>query len=146
MSDQHIDRLIARSGAGDPGAFGKLYDVFADRVYAYARTRVSSVQDAEDVTETVFLKAWEAISSYDNRGLPFSAWLFRIARNVIVDGYRRESRMPSTVDISAAEAMPDRVMVDEEALARLDAETIRAAVRQLTDEQAAVVTCASCGT
>jgi len=140
VSDRHIDRLIARSSAGDPQAFGRLYDVFADRVYAYARGRVPSVQDAEDVTETVFLKVWEAIASYDNRGLPFSAWLFRIARNVIVDSYRHESRMPPTVDISAAEATPDRTVIDDEVIARLGAASIQAALRELTDEQASVVT------
>lgn len=140
MSERHIDRLIARSRAGDPRAFGKLYDIFADRVYAYARSRVLTVQDAEDVTETVFMKAWEAIASYDNRGLPFSAWLFRIARNVVVDGYRRESRTVPTVEITAAETTPDRTRVDEQVIARLGAETVQVAIGKLTEEQAAVVT------
>lgn len=139
MTDRHIEKLIARAVAGDAAAFGKLYDDYVDRIYAYARSRVSSPHDAEDITETVFLKALEAISTYDDRGLPFSAWLFRIARNVIVDRYRRDGRSPQVVDISAAESVPAADRVDEVVMLQVESGRIREALGHLTDEQAAVV-------
>lgn len=137
MSERHIDRLIARSGAGDPRAFGKLYDVFADRVYAYARSRVLTAQDAEDVTETVFMKAWEAIATYDNRGLPFSAWLFRIARNATVDEHRRNQRVPIPIEDLAVDDAVDGA--DVSVIAQVETERLRRAVGQLTGEQASVI-------
>ncbi|MHB1342492.1 MAG: RNA polymerase sigma factor [Coriobacteriia bacterium] len=139
MSERHIEKLIARAVAGDAYAFGKLYDSYVDRIYAYVRSRITSPHDAEDVTETVFLKAWEAISSYDDRGLPFTAWLFRIARNAIVDGYRRAGRSPQTVDVSAAESLPAADCVDDAVIGAVEAARVRGALSALTDEQAAVV-------
>jgi len=139
VSERHIEKLIARAVAGDASAFGKLYDSYVDRIYAYVRSRITSPHDAEDVTETVFLKAWEAISSYDDRGLPFTAWLFRIARNAIVDSYRRAGRAPQLVDVSAAETLPAADCVDDVVLGVVETARLRDALATLTDEQAAVV-------
>lgn len=139
-SDRHVERWIARARRGDATAFGRLYDLYVDRVYAYARSRVRSVQDAEDLTEIAFMKAWEAIGSYDDRGLPFTAWLFRIARNAVIDRHRKSEREPEAVDLAAAATIPDVVAVEEEVLGLLDGETIREALRELTDEQATVIT------
>lgn len=140
VSDRHVERWIARARRGDATAFGRLYDLYVDRVYAYARSRVRSVQDAEDVTEIAFMKAWEAIGSYDDRGLPFTAWLFRIARNAVIDRHRKSEREPDAVDLAAAATIPDVVAVEEEVLGLLDGETIREALRELTEEQASVIT------
>ncbi len=137
--DRHIEKTIARASRGDVSAFGRLYDLHVDRVYAYARSRVRSVQDAEDITETVFMKAWEAIGSYDDRGLPFTAWLFRIARNVVIDRHRKSEREPEAVDLSAAATVPDSADTEARVLAGLDAELVREALRGLTEEQANVI-------
>ena len=138
MGERTLERTIRRACTGDPRAFGRLYDEYADRIYAFVRSRVSPAEDAEDVTATVFMKAYEAIGSYDDRGLPFSAWLFRIARNAIVDHYRRSERVPTpTEDLSEADAEVSGP--EQAAVLAADRETLRAAVRQLTDEQAAVI-------
>lgn len=140
LSDRHIDRLVARSVAGNARAFGKLYDEYADRVYAFVRGRVGSAEDAEDLTASVFLKAWEAIGGYDDRGLPFGAWLFRIARNAVIDSYRRSARTPeyaSTDD--ALDTVDETAAVDETVFVRLEVEEIREAMESLTEEQRSVL-------
>jgi RNA polymerase sigma-70 factor (ECF subfamily) len=130
--------LVRRAQRGDVGAFGKLYDEYADQVYGFARSRGCASHDAEDVTATVFLKAWESIGNYEERGLPFSAWLFRIARNAIIDAYRRSSRLPTPVEELELDSevffTPEDTVV-----ARAEAEQVRKAVRGLTDDQAAVI-------
>jgi RNA polymerase sigma-70 factor (ECF subfamily) len=130
-------RLVQRARKGDVVAFGRLYDEYAGRVYAFVRTRTKSAHDAEDVTATVFLKAWESIRSYDDRGLPFSAWLFRIARNAAIDEHRRSARIPIPIEESAADRAIEAP--DEAIIAKVDAEKLRQAVRELTEEQASVI-------
>lgn len=138
VTDRRLAQLIRRARRGDTNAFGKLYDEYADRVYAFVRSRTGSVHDAEDVTATVFLNAWESMASYDDRGLPFAAWLFRIARNSTIDEYRRCATRP----VPIAELPPEADAEDGpelRALATADAERIRAAVRSLTEDQGAVI-------
>lgn len=132
-----IARLVQRARKGDVVAFGHLYDEYADRVYAFLRTRTRTPHDAEDVTATVFLKAWESIRSYDERGLPFSAWLFRIARNAAVDEHRRNVRLPVPTEEPASEQAIDGP--DEAVIAKVDTEKLRQAVRMLTEEQSSVI-------
>lgn len=138
MTESRLARSVRRARRGDVAAFGKLYDEYADRIFAFARARGSSVHDAEDLTATVFLKAWESIGSYDERGIPFSAWLFRIARNALVDEYRRGQRRPIPVE----EPEPDETFVDgpeDVVMVEASAEQVREAVRHLTEDQAAVI-------
>jgi RNA polymerase sigma-70 factor, ECF subfamily len=80
--------LIARAVQGDAAAFGDLYERYLTLMYRYVFYRVNDVAEAEDLTEQVFLKAWEALGHYQLRDVPFSAWLYRIAHNVVVDRHR----------------------------------------------------------
>jgi RNA polymerase sigma-70 factor, ECF subfamily len=141
IDERHIDRLVRRSLRGDVEAYGRIYDIYVDRVYAYVSARVRDSHEAEDVTETVFLKAFEAIGAYDRRGVPFGAWLFRIARNATIDHSRRSARIPRPLDDLAEQVGPDPVTVEEHVAARLDGVAIRSAIRSLTDEQASVIAC-----
>lgn len=138
MTDKHLARLIGRARRGDVAAFGRLYDEYADRVYAFVRFRTGSAHDAEDVTATVFLKAWESIGSYDHRGVPFSAWLFRIARNAAIDEYRKADRRPvPTEELPPSEDCADGPEL--RAIASADADRLRRAVGALTGDQGAVI-------
>ncbi|MDH4139713.1 MAG: RNA polymerase sigma factor [Coriobacteriia bacterium] len=139
--ERHIDRLVRRAVRGDATAFGSIYDAYVDRVYAFVCSRVRDAHDAEDVTETVFLKAFEAIRDYDLRGLPFGAWLFRIARNATIDFVRRSARTPDAVEDIGDYIGPADDDVEAEVDARIGGETVRAAVGRLTEEQAAVIAC-----
>ncbi len=77
---------------GDSDAFGLLYERYVTRIYNYIYYRIGSSYDAEDLTERVFMRALRHIGSYNNRGVPFSAWLYRIAHNLVANWYRDNSR------------------------------------------------------
>jgi RNA polymerase sigma-70 factor (ECF subfamily) len=139
--DRHVDRIVRRAVKGDTEAFGRIFDLYADRIYGFVRSRVRNAHDAEDITETVFLKAFEAIASYDRRGVPFGAWLFRIARNATIDHVRRQERVPDPVEDLESEVGPADTRVDEEAIASADARFVREAIADLTDDQASVIAC-----
>lgn len=83
--------LIARART-DPAAFGHLYEQYVDRIYSYIYHRVGNVQDAEDLTARTFYRALDKLDSYEDRGLPFSAWLFRIAHNLTANWHRDHSQ------------------------------------------------------
>jgi len=80
--------VVRRATAGDPQAFAELYGAYLDPIYRYVYYRTGGAQDAEDVTETVFTNAWRAIGRYRQNGVPFRAWLYRIASNAVADFHR----------------------------------------------------------
>lgn len=103
MSDQSSmpdAEYIARTQAGDLDAFGELYRKYVTPIYRYIRTRVSTDRDAEDLTEQVFLKAFEALDTYQERGAPFGAFLYMVARNAVVDHYRSQKEIEQIDDLS----------------------------------------------
>jgi RNA polymerase sigma-70 factor (ECF subfamily) len=91
--------------SGDLDAFGVLYERYLDPIYRYIATRVSDEQDAEDLTEHVFLRSFESLHRYEDRGLPYSAFLYRVARNVLIDHYR--SRVDDA-QVETAERVADK--------------------------------------
>jgi RNA polymerase sigma-70 factor (ECF subfamily) len=76
----------------DPTAFGVLYERYIERIYAYIYHRVGNVQDTEDLTARTFYRAIDKLNMYEDRGLPFSAWLFRIAHNLVANWHRDRGR------------------------------------------------------
>jgi RNA polymerase sigma-70 factor, ECF subfamily len=132
------DGLVRRAVEGDPDAFARLYDLHVDGVYRFIFFRVGDGQVAEDVTSQVFLKAWEKLDGYQMRGLPFAAWLFRIARNLVIDYYRarRES-----VPLEAPEAIhvASDTDVDNNVAEKIELENLLALLHQLTDDQQQVL-------
>jgi RNA polymerase sigma-70 factor (ECF subfamily) len=90
----HSDDVIVLEQAiqGDAEAFGVLYERYVGRIYNYVYYRTGNTYDAEDLTERVFFRALRHIRNYDHRGLPFSAWLYRIAHNLVANWHRDNSR------------------------------------------------------
>ena len=84
------DVLLAQAAKSDPRAFEELYERYYARVYRYVYHRVGHEKDAEDITAVVFMKMLEALPTYRARQGLFAPWLFRIARNAVVDHYRRK--------------------------------------------------------
>lgn len=113
---------IASCQAGNLQDFDLLYTQFVDRIYAYIYRRIHDRQTTEDLTSTTFLKALEKISTFKAGKAPFSAWLYRIARNTIIDYYRthRETAELSDVwELPSSEDRPDEVtskVVDVDAI------------------------------
>ena len=86
------EEVLTRAAQGDSEAFGVLYERYVERIYNYIYYRTGNVYDAEDLTARVFFRALRHISNYHDRGLPFSAWLYRIAHNLVANWHRDNSR------------------------------------------------------
>lgn len=134
--------LALRAVQHDAQAFAALYDSYVNKIYHYVYYKVGSAAEAEDLTAQVFLKAWEAIGNYEWREHPFSAWLFRIARNLVVDYHRARRDMISLEEPDQRQPLwlEDETARPESALQDLfTVEQLRTAIRQLTDEQQEVI-------
>jgi len=131
--------LIQRAVSGDPDAFAALYDFYVEQIYRFVLFRVGDEQTAEDLTSQVFLKAWNNLSSYQIRGLPFKAWLFRIARNSVID-YYRTYKETTPLEPSALTKPDPAAEVGDQVEQLLQAEELRLALQQLTEDQRQVLT------
>ena len=89
LSDEIV---LAQAAQGDGDAFGILYERYVGRIYNYIYYRTGNAYDAEDLTARVFFRAMRHIRNYRDRGLPFSAWLYRIAHNLVANWHRDNSR------------------------------------------------------
>ena len=85
-------RLVHQAKSGNSEAFAQLYDAYVERVYRYILFRVSEDVTTEDLVSQVFLKAWQNLDRYKTGGSPFIAWLYTIARNLVIDYYRAKKR------------------------------------------------------
>lgn len=84
--------ILKQAAGGDDYAFGMLYERYVTRIYNYVYYRTGNQFDAEDLTARVFLRAMKHIQNYQDRGIPFSAWLYRIAHNLVANWHRDNSR------------------------------------------------------
>lgn len=101
------ERALVERARTDPDAFAELYDRYVERVYQYAYRRLGTHETAEDVTAQTFYRALEHLERYEWRNLPFGAWLFRIAHNLVVDRYRSAEPATSLDQISAGGFEPE---------------------------------------
>ena len=133
------DRNLAlRAGKGDAAAFGALYDRYVDAVYRYVFYRVRNDADAEDLVSDVFMRALRAIPRYEPR-VAFLAWLYRIARNAVIDRARRSRVQISFEDALAHPGVDQVVEPDATILALSDKEAVRGALAKLTPLQQEVI-------
>jgi RNA polymerase sigma-70 factor, ECF subfamily len=139
MPETDIDRLVALARKGDGAAFGALYEAFAPRIYRFFRFRAGTPEAAEDLTQKVFLKMIESLPSYRDRGVPFAAWLFRVARNAWIDDHRT-SHPAATLD-SLAENPSVETGPDELAATAFDWALVSAELARLPEDQREVIEC-----
>ena len=112
---------LARAAQGDSEAFGILYDRYVGRIYNYIFYRTGNQHDAEDLTSRVFTRAMKSIPKYEDRGLPFSAWLYRIAHNLVANWHRDNSRR-QIVELDDSIRMPGRQVQPESVVVRSEQE------------------------
>ncbi|HZP97867.1 MAG TPA: RNA polymerase sigma factor [Candidatus Limnocylindria bacterium] len=136
---QDEDRELAvRASGGDVSAFGLLYDRHVATIYRYVYYRVRDDAEAEDLTSDVFMRALKAMPRYEPRQA-FLAWLYRIARNAVIDRARRGNRQVSFEDALDHPAADQIVEPDVELLSRSDSDTLRKALAKLTPLQQEVI-------
>lgn len=122
--DRDDGELVRAAKSGDTDAFGELYRRYLDPIYRFIRSRVSTETDAEDITEIVFLKAFESLDRYEERGAPFGAFLYQVARNMLVDYYRSAEPLEA---LDAAEPHSDsgpgaeKRLIDQESVNKVEA-------------------------
>ncbi len=92
---QDEQSLVRRAQQQDREAFAELYEAYFDQIYRYIVLKIGDRTEAEDMTQQVFLKALKSLSLYKWKDVPFSAWLYRIAHNQMVDHFRKLSRRQS---------------------------------------------------
>lgn len=87
--------LVQQAVTGDQQAFAHLYDTYFEKLYRFIYSRVNNQQQAEDLTSQVFIKAWEKITTFRPQDGSFRAWIYRIARNLVIDHYRTQKEITS---------------------------------------------------
>jgi len=131
--------LVERAIGGDKRAFGLLYERHLDAIYRYVFFRVGSPADAEDLTEDVFVSAWESLSGFQSSAPgAFLSWLYRIAHNRVVDFYRKRRPQSLTSERLALEetGLP---AVEETAFLNHVTARLTQAVLQLDDTEQQVI-------
>lgn len=131
--------MVERAIAGDFDGFGELYMFYLDKIYRYIFLRTGNSQDAEDLTEQVFINAWEGLSTFKLRENRIINWLYKIAHNVVVDSYRRNAkRTEVSLEEESGWDEPPAFTLDE-VIKSEEASALAAAIRQLSDEQQQVI-------
>lgn len=127
------EKLIQRAIGGESSAFGRLYDEYQPRIYRFVLVKVGHREEAEDLTHQVFLKAWQSIAAYEERGLPFSGWLYQIARNQVIDHYRTK-RTHAPLDL-LEDGLASEERIEQSLESALFMERIRKVMSGLTPDQ-----------
>ncbi len=133
-----IERLVAEAQHGDTWAFGMLFDHYHESIYRFIASRVNRPADAEDLTQLVFVKALEALPRYESRGVPFGGWLFRLARNAVIDHVRtrhEHADLAAVIGWAHGDSGPDEI-----AIIRQELDAVGAALEALTEEQREAIT------
>jgi RNA polymerase sigma-70 factor, ECF subfamily len=137
VQDEEI--IVEKAKKNDPDAFAELYEEYFDKIYRYIAIKTGDREEAEDMTQQVFLKAHKSIASYKWTGVPFSSWLYRIAHNLIVDYLRKKQKRPDTlsdeIQISDKEENKPEQMVER----RMEIRQVIEAARNLTEAQREVI-------
>jgi RNA polymerase sigma-70 factor (ECF subfamily) len=116
LSDEIALKLAAQ---GDQEAFGVLYERYVSRIYSYIYYRTGNQHDAEDLTARVFFRAMRHVENYKDRGLPLSAWLYRIAHNLVANWHRDNSRkkeipLDEIILVRHSGELPEAVLIENE--------------------------------
>jgi RNA polymerase sigma-70 factor, ECF subfamily len=135
------ERLLVAAAQKDPARFADLYELHFERIYTFVARRVNDRDKAEDVTSEVFHKALANLKTYEWRGLPFAAWLFRIAANAVADHFKRGSRDAGNAqDASEPAAGPEQEAIENRArlfrlVAKLPAEQQRVIFQRFVEQR-----------
>lgn len=139
---QNEEDLVRRAKQRDQKAFTQLYEANFDKIYRYIVIKIGNETEAEDMTQQVFLNALQSISSFKWQGAPFSAWLYRIAHNQVMDYLRKKKKRPDTLPDEMVNIREDNdKTTDPERMVEhnMNIEQVLAAAQQLTEAQREVI-------
>lgn len=133
--EQLADSELVALAKEDKAAFGELYERYLQKIYSYVYYRTGNVHDAEDLTAKVFIRALSHISNYVEKGVPFQAWLYRIAHNLVANWHRDQGRrkiiaLDEYVVHSLKAEAPDRMAEESE-----ERNQLLEAVRRLPEDR-----------
>ena len=127
-------QLMALAQDGEAEAFGELYGRYAQSVYRFLSAHLNDRLDAEDLTEEVFLRVWRTLSNYNEQGVPLLAYLFRIARNALIDYYRRTARSGKEMPLDATPINDRNPDPGDVAMVGMEHQEIRRMLDQLSED------------
>jgi RNA polymerase sigma-70 factor (ECF subfamily) len=134
--EKEIQALVDASQKGDRAAFGELYDAYIERIYRFIYYKTHHKETAEDLTGRVFFKVFKNIKRFDAKQGAFTAWIYRITRNTVIDYYRvsrSEKNIDDVWDLSSDEDIERDVHI------RISAEKVQAYFRELSSDQRDVI-------
>jgi RNA polymerase sigma-70 factor, ECF subfamily len=132
-----VESIVDRAVSGDTEAFGKLYDLYSDRIYRHIYYRTSNIEDARDLTQEVFTKAWQVLPKYKRTKTPFLGWLFTISHNRVIDYYRTRkdyAYLNQEIDLGKQANSPENLVEAE-----FTQQELRKAILQLPGDQQQVI-------
>ena len=129
------DKEVVALAKADKEAFGELYERYLQKIYSYVYYRTGNAHDAEDLTAKVFFRALSHIDNYVDKGVPFQAWLYRIAHNLVANWHRDQGRhkiiaLDDFVAHSLKSEAPDRMTEEQE-----EKDQLMEAVRRLPEDR-----------
>ena len=130
-----LEEGLIRQAQADPVAFGKLYERYVNRIYNYIYHRVGNHHDAEDLTARTFYRALSHIERYVDRGAPFSAWLYRIAHNLVANWHRDRARRQTIALDDAFIVAAGHTSPQVQAEVKEQSEALRRAIRRLSPDR-----------
>ncbi|MDY6846512.1 MAG: sigma-70 family RNA polymerase sigma factor [Chloroflexota bacterium] len=137
MSDNKDEKDLIDAAKTDPKAFGSLYRRYVERIFNYIYYRTGNPKDAEDLTGKVFFKAMDNIQGYKHMGRPFSAWLYRIAHNLVANYHRdRAKKKEISLDLIPGGVLPQTELLPEASITRRqEVDELLAMIRDLAPDR-----------
>src|SRR6056297_1768996 len=134
------EEIVKKARKGDKKAFGKLYDEHISSIYRFIIFKVNTKSEAEDITQKVFLKAWQNIHSFKTKkGAKFSSWLYRIAKNAVIDHYRTSKDHTDIEDVKHSQKFASSPEIEQKLQNSKKFKEVKEALKNLTEDEQEVI-------
>ncbi len=135
----HLRELILLAKEGDNSAFEEVYTTYYTPLFRYIKNRIKNTSEAEDMTQTVFMKIWNAMPTWDSRHTSPLAFFFTVARNTLIDYFRKNKNREIVSDEIVSDNIEESDKSDEESTAREQKELLTEAIGKLSLEQQEII-------
>jgi RNA polymerase sigma-70 factor, ECF subfamily len=136
----HVVEIVRKAIEGDTVAFGQLYTNHITPIFRFVYFRVNNRADAEDLTQTVFLKAWNALPKFQEKGGSFLSWLYKIARNTVIDHWKKKKEVSVSDPATMFGLVEDPTESPAESLDKSNfIDRIRKSIKNLSDDQQEII-------